>query len=253
MSEIDILIDGYWRWLRDKTAVKQINDWYEITTPYLDRHNDYIQIYVRKNGVGYILTDDGATLADLEQSGCSLDSAKRQEILHSILNGFGVKEHAGAIEVHATSDTFALRKHNLIQSMLSIHDMFFLASPTVEAIFYEDVVEWLESSDIRFTSRIKFSGKSGFDHMFDFVIPKSKLASERIIRAINNPSRTTALNFIQAWEDTRPSRPENATPFAFLNDAEKKINGSVLDALSNYNIVPVEWSRRDQYISQLAA
>ncbi len=45
MSEIDLLIDGYWRWLRDKTAIKQLKDWTEITTPYLDRHNDYLQIY----------------------------------------------------------------------------------------------------------------------------------------------------------------------------------------------------------------
>lgn len=253
MNEIEALIDGYWRWLRDKTAVKQFGDWTEITTPYLDRHNDYIQIYARKNGAGFVLSDDGYTISDLEQSGCSLNSTKRQEILNSILNGFGVKSNAGVIEVHATSDNFALRKHNLVQAIISVSDMFYLASPTVEAIFYEDVIKWLEASDIRFIPKVKFSGRSGFDHMFDFVIPKSRGASERIIRAINNPNRTAALNFIQAWEDTRSSRPENATPFAFLNDFEKPTPGPVTEALSNYDIKPIEWSRREQYITQLAA
>jgi hypothetical protein len=253
MSEIDLLIDGYWRWLRDRSSIKQINDWTEITTPYLDRHNDYLQIYARKNGKNFILTDGGETLTDLEQSGCPIDSPKRQSILKSILNGFGIEQDGHELRVHATPENFAVRKHNLIQAILSVHDMFFLASPTVEALFFEDVAAWLESEDIRFTPRVKFSGKSGFDHMFDFVIPKSKSASERIIRAINSPSRTTVLNFITAWLDTRDSRPENAQPYAFLNDAEKTVGGNMTDALTNYGITPVEWSLRDQFRERLAA
>jgi hypothetical protein len=253
MSEIDLLIDGYWRWLRDKTVIKQLKDWIEITTPYLDRHNDYLQIYARKTDNGFILTDGGETLADLEQSGRVMDSPKRQAILQTILNGFGVEKRDSDLQVHTTSDNFGIRKHNLIQAILSVHDMFFLASSNVEALFFEDVAAWLESVDIRYTPRVKFSGKSGFDHMFDFVIPKSKVASERIIRAINNPNRNTAQNLIMAWIDTRDSRPENAEPFAFLNDNEKSIAGNVTDALRNYGIMPVVWSQRDQFREWLVA
>lgn len=253
MNEIDTLVDGYWRWLRDKTVVRQINGWTEITTPYLDRHNDYIQIYARKGENGFVITDDGYTLLDLEQAGCSLESRKRQEILKTILNGFGVCTRSGAIEVHATAENFAMRKHNLIQAIISVHDMFVLASPTIEAIFFDDVSDWLESIEVRFIPRVKFTGRSGFDHMFDFVIPRSRDASERIIRAINNPNRTTALTFITAWEDTRPSRPDNAMPFAFLNDNEKIVGGNVFDAFRNYNITPIVWSNRDQFRDQLVA
>ncbi len=253
MSEIDTLIDGYWRWLRDKTVVKHVNGWAEITTPYLDRHNDYIQIYARKNDRGFILTDDGETLADLEQSGCNLESEKRQEILRSITNGFGVQYNVGALEVFASVDTFSIRKHNLIQCILSVNDMFYLASPTVEAIFFDDVSAWLEGADIRFIPRVKFTGKSGFDHMFDFVIPKSRHGVERVIKAINKPNRQTALNFITAWGDTSPSRPDNSKPFAFLNDVDSKVSSNVFEAFSNYDITPVEWSRRDFFRQDLAA
>ena len=253
MTEIDLLVDGYWRWLRDKTAIKQLKDWSEITTPYLDRHNDYIQIYARKNGADFMLTDGGETLLDLEQSGCAIESPKRQTILKSILDGFGVERHGNDLQVHAAPENFAIRKHNLIQTILSVHDMFYLASATVEALFLEDVAEWLESVDIRYTPRVKFSGKSGFDHMFDFVIPKSKFAVERIIRAVNNPSRSTSLSLITAWNDTRDSRPENAEPFAFLNDNEKPVGGGVADALRNYGITPVAWSQRGQFRERLVA
>lgn len=41
INEVQSLLDQYWAWLRDKTTLRQINDWVEITTPYLDRHNDH--------------------------------------------------------------------------------------------------------------------------------------------------------------------------------------------------------------------
>src|SRR2546429_4820113 len=78
IQDIQRLLDAYHAWLKDKTALRQVDDWIEITTPYLDRHNDYVQIYAKKSNGSYILTDDGYTIDDLETSGCKLQSPKRQ-------------------------------------------------------------------------------------------------------------------------------------------------------------------------------
>ncbi|OYV12186.1 MAG: hypothetical protein CG440_1691, partial [Methanosaeta sp. NSM2] len=56
MDEIISLMDQYIEWLRGKTSLRQVDDWIEITTPYLDRHNDYLQIYARRNNGSYVLT-----------------------------------------------------------------------------------------------------------------------------------------------------------------------------------------------------
>ncbi len=109
-----------------------------------------------------------------------------------VLNDFGVKLVNGAMEVAASKDDFPLRKHNLIQAMLAINDLFYLASPMVSSLFLEDVVAWLDENEIRYTPSVKFTGKSGYDHLFDFVIPKSKKRPERILQAINRPSRDEA-------------------------------------------------------------
>ena len=151
IQEIQALLDQYVAWLKDKTTLRQVAEWIEITTPYLDRHNDYLQIYAKQSDHGYILTDDGYTIEDLEQSGCKLESAKRQDLLRMTLNGFGVQHNGSALEIHASPENFALRKHNLIQAMLAVNDMFYLASPTVVGVFYEDVVAWLDLHDIRYT------------------------------------------------------------------------------------------------------
>ena len=60
-----------------------MKDWVEITTLYLDRHNDYLQIYAKRQNGGYILTDDGYVLEDLQQLGCKLENSKRQALLES--------------------------------------------------------------------------------------------------------------------------------------------------------------------------
>lgn len=150
VAEIERLLHDYHTWLRDKTTLRQVNgEWVEITTPYLDRHNDTLQIYVRAENGGYILTDDSYTIHDLEASGCNLRTEKRQDLLKMTLNGFGVRLQNDALEVHATIETFPLRKHSLIQAVLAVNDLFYLAKPIVESVFFEDVVTWLDANDIR--------------------------------------------------------------------------------------------------------
>lgn len=58
-------------------------------------------------------------------SGCSLDIPKHKDIIRSTLVGFGVKNENGVLCVHATKDNFSLKKHNLIQSILAVNDIYF--------------------------------------------------------------------------------------------------------------------------------
>ena len=193
LDEIQRLLEDYRIWLKDRTSLRDINgSSVEITTPYLDRHNDALQIYARRENAGFVLTDDRYTIHDLEASGCSLSTQKRKDLLAMTLNGFGVKLNDQAIEVHATTENFPARKHNLVQAMLAVNDLFYLAKPVVESLFYEDVIEWLDANDVRYTPKAKFTGTGGYDHLFDFVIPKSRRHPERILQAINRPTRDNA-------------------------------------------------------------
>jgi hypothetical protein len=255
LQEVERLLNEYRAWLKDKTTLREVNgSWVEITTPYLDRHNDALQIFARQENGSYVLTDDRYTIHDLEMSGCNLNTEKRQDLLNMTLNGFGVKLNSGALEVHATPENFPLRKHNLIQAMLAVNDLFFLAKPIVENLFFEDVVAWLEANEIRYTPKVKFTGTSGYDHLFDFVIPKSgKKQPERIVQAITRPTRDTAESFILAWLDTRQVRPPDSRAYAVLNDVEQPVSGGVMDAFSNYQIKPVPWGHRAEVVAELAA
>ncbi len=252
IEEVRRLLDNYRGWLKDKTVLRQIDGWVEITTPYLDRHNDYVQIYAKKTNGGLLLTDDGYTVNDLEQTGCKLDSPRRKDLLRTTLAGFGVHLHDSALEVHASPENFSVRKHNLVQSILAVNDMFYLAAPMVAGIFFEDVAVWLDQHEIRYTPRVKFTGKSGYDHLFDFAIPKSRREPERIVRAVNRPHRDTAQAIAFAWIDTKEVRPPDSRAYAMLNDTEQPVSQGVLEALTSYDVHPIPWSKRESALRELA-
>ena len=253
INEIQKLIDSYLVWLKDKTILRQIKDWVEITTPYLDRHNDYLQIYVKKEDGGFLLTDDGYIIEDLRESGCELESKKRRDLLHLTLNGFGVKIENNALIIRASNENFSLQKHNLVQSMLAVNDLFYLAVPMITSLFLEDVTSWLELNEIRYTPRVKFTGKSGYDHLFYFVIPASRRQPERILQLINRPSRETAQALAFSWIDTKDVRPINSRAYAFLNDSDHAPTSSVILALKNYDVYPVLWSEREGVRTELSS
>ena len=253
IDEIRRLTDSYYTWLRDNTDLEATDDYIEITTPFLDRHNDHMQIYVESTTGGFLLTDDGYTIADLEMSGCNLRSSKRQALLQTTLNGFGVRNLNDELQVTASHDDFAQKKHNLLQAMLAVNDLFYLASPTVAGFFYEDVVAWLDTAEVRYSPRIKFTGKSGYDHHYDFVIPKSNRRPERVLMAINNPDRNAFQRVGWLWQDTQQARPVDSRAFALLNDAEQFVSDDVITAFQNYGVNPVPWSQRESVREELAA
>lgn len=253
IDEIRGLLDDYSAWVRDRNVLRAVSDqWVEITTPFVDRNNDSLQIYARRVPEGFELTDAGETIADLRLSGCELDTDKRRGLLKVITNGFAVQLNDDALEVTASVNNFPLRKHNLVQAMLAVNDLFVLAAPTVASLFHEDVEAWLKGSEVRFTPNVRFVGKSGFDQHFDFAIPASRTHPERLVNAIAVPSRQRISSLLLAWEDTKENRSADARCVAILNDNERPVRHESLMALRNYDITPVKWSERFEALPELA-
>jgi len=122
--ECERLIADYLRWLKEGLQVKELEGSCCIATPFVDRHNDEIEIFVEKRNGGLLLTDDGYTIGDLAASGMTFVTEKRKAHMTAILNGFGVRQEGDELQVHATPQDFPQKKHNLVQAMLAVNDMF---------------------------------------------------------------------------------------------------------------------------------
>lgn len=251
VSDCYQLVETYAHWLKEKLKVKKIGGVCELTTPFVDRHNDYLQLYIKATPSGLLLTDDGYIIRDLEISGLEFNTERRKNELNTILNGFGVKLHRDCLEVEARPDNFPQKKHNLLQAMIAINDLFVLTPAKIASFFKEDVERFLSLHDIRFTKDINFIGKSGFNHHFDFIIPMSKKEPEKILRAINNPTKNNVSAMLFSWDDTRKIRSENSIALAVLNDQDKEITPDTLHALKAYEIEPMVWSKREGYVEKL--
>lgn len=249
------VVDDYLKWVKDNTVVKTIieGEVGSVSTPFLDRHNDHITIYIEKKEYGLMLTDDGYTIADLSMSGFELSTPKRVTMLTTILNGFGVKiTPENELFIEATPENIGQKKHALIQAILAVNDMFFLAQEIVQSIFKEDVELYLRSQEIIFIKDIKFTGKSGFDHNVDFTIPSSKNKPERLVKTINSPKKDSILLAIMAFGDIIEMRPKNISNYIIYNDLEKMILPDAVSALNSYGIKHIPWSQKERCIEEFS-
>lgn len=137
-------VTSYLAWLKSLFNCHETDRYTEITTPFLDLHNDQIQIYAVPTADGWTLTDAGETLSDLEMCGVRFESAKRKALLHEVLQGFGVTLRDGELTVSADTQSQPQQMNNLIQAVLAVNDLFCLAQPTVYPFFTEDVSQWLD-------------------------------------------------------------------------------------------------------------
>ena len=251
-QECEQLVEAYVGWLRKGLSVEKLEEACELTTPFLDRHNDHLQIYAIKHNGKIVLSDDGYILSDLRTSGLDLNTPKRKAVLESVLNGFGVKTDGRQLLVEASQRNLGQRLHALVQAMLAVNDMFVMAQSRVATFFWEDVRAFLDEHDVRYSPRVKISGRTGFDHAIDFLIPKSRKRPERIVQAINAPNKNTIGSYLFALGDTREARGEGSEAYAFLNDQEREVGGDVIEALDVYEVKSALWSHREEYVQKLS-
>lgn len=240
------LVSGYYDWLKDNTLTKNVGEYVEITTPFIDRHNDCIQLYAKldKDGI-YHITDDGYTLSDLQLSGIDFTSPKRKKILSDILVSYGIKITKDyELFTEGSLKDIYLKKHFFIQAILDINNLCYTTRSTVASLFTEDVTMYLEKHDVRFMTDIQLVGKSGLPRKIDFAISRSKSHPERYLQLANTVTKQSTDNIIFGWEDLKNVRKQSQM-IVFLNDEKQKINNDFIQAYKSYDIKPILWSERN--------
>jgi len=246
-------IDDYLNWLKTNiTAEKLENGIIEITTPFLDRNNDCTQIYVEeKDDNKILLSDYGYIINELIMLGIDLSSPKRKEIIRTILNRFGVKLVDDAITIECKISEYPKAKHNLLQAMLAIDDLFYVSRPNVISMFRDEVERFFKINEIYYMSNISFIGIAGYTHNYEFALQRNRNNPERLVKVVNKLTKSQTESILFAWNDTKPVRDEDSVLYTFIND-ENSLSEKHLNALKSYDVVPIIWSKRNDYLDKLA-
>lgn len=245
--DIQKMINDYTDWLNSGFTAVQVGEYYELTTPYLDRYNDHMQIYVKQESNGsYLLTDDGDIITSLASSSVSVSrSPKRKKMLEHIARNFGVSINGEALEIRATQSTYPQKKHMLLQAMMTVDDMFIAEPNNVQNFFAEDVGVFLDSNDIFYSRDFSLVGKTGSIYVYDYHIQRTKSKPERFCKAINRVNESSRNLALFNWLDTKEKRIDESQLILFLND-EKQIKDSDLDAFHSYDVNCILWSERNE-------
>lgn len=241
------IIDRYIKWIKENSLSNEIKKGvWKISTPFLDRHNDHLEIYaVSKEEDTFKLTDDGYTLSDLRLSGFELNSPKRREIFNITIKRLAVEFNEKTNEIYTITriEDLGRNKHNLIQAMVTINDMFCLSQPTISTIFKEDVKEYFRKTKVRFIEDIRIMGKSGYEHNIDFAIPSDYQEPEKLIKTINHLNKESFKNLVFLFVDIQENRT-GIKKIVIFND-EINYTKSSLGALKNYDIEAIPWSKKE--------
>ncbi len=255
--ECEELVVEYVDWLKVNMSVACIGEnACEITMPFLDRHNDHLQIYVTKREDVISLSDDGYIIADLRAAGLELNTTKRNETVQVILNGFGVKKEGSHLKSRASHSDFAQKLHFFAQAMLAMNELCVLAQPRIATFFQEGVRIFLDEAGVRYSPDVKLTGKSGFDHPIHFLVPRSRTRPERFIQTINDPNKNTVSSYLFSLNDTREARGTSSEAYVVLNDKSRSMKNGVprdlSEALRHYGVTSIKWSERNELSSALA-
>jgi len=85
-----------------------------------------------------ILSDYGYIINELIMLGVDISLPKREEIIQTVLNRFGAKLVDDAITIECMVADYPKAKHNLLQAMLAIDDLFYVSRPNVLSMFRDE-------------------------------------------------------------------------------------------------------------------
>lgn len=237
------LLDNYAKWVRDSFDVVEEDGCVRIISPMLNRHNDHMSLYLMEapDG-GLLLSDFGETIADLCDGGCDLSTPDRKAKLSRVLAGYGLKAHGDEIFARTDEEGAAKAMSMLMQGMASVDDLFFTVRESAANFFEDEVAAWLTENGVRYMSDIQVVGRSGLPARFEFAIPPSPAAPERLVKTLNAPGQSSVRNALFGWEDIRDGRGRGSELFVFMNGANTStgdVPQNLLQACRNYGAVPL--------------
>jgi hypothetical protein len=277
-QECKAIVDQYFRWFQDELSVQLMAEGCELTTPFLDRHRDQLQIYIAKQNGQVIFSDEGYTASELRSSGVEIESGAGREMVERLIKSFGVHLRNRELVAEAQFDAAGERMHSLVQAMLLLNDVARLPSlrdvlpeedsKALQVISYETpallssqtptvfragVENFLEEKHIEYTSYPSLEGRSHLTYWVDLMIPESGQAPLRYIKLVPKPSRRVVKPIVGMVLDTREVRPADSKFYVFFNDIGREVDDDILEPLKIYDVQSVRWTEREEYVRQLAA
>ncbi|KIX91010.1 hypothetical protein TP70_04635 [Staphylococcus microti] len=228
-----------------------------IDTPFKDSALDNIVIYALydQSSNTITLSDDGYTIFGLERNGIFINKSKeRKKAFEEHLSAYGVMYNHSTDDIFIKTNykNFNLSKHNLLQCLIFINDMYVLSKSRVQNIFSESVASKLDEHNISYGRDLPIIGTSGIVHSFDFFISANKNQKEKFINVISNPNNSMVIKSkLTDAMQARKIKRHRPNEFVFILNDAKEINIQNEKFLNENEINTINYSELDSKIEYL--
>lgn len=115
-------------------------DRYRVLTPFTLTDGDHLSIVLKKEGVRWVLSDEGETFMHLSFSmdSKSLNKGNRRKIINNALSAFDIEDREGELICHIPDTQYGDALYSFIQALLHISDVSYLSKETVRSTFLDD-------------------------------------------------------------------------------------------------------------------
>lgn len=251
---IDQLKKEYLEWTQNKIKLEQVEDFIEITTPFVDMNHDFISLFFKVEENGYKLSDDGYIIDELSILGIDIDtSAKRKDYFKMTLKIFGIEYNNKTSELFVRFNSlseYPETQHRLIQCLMRVSDMLITSRNKVISFFTEDITNFFLEKEVFFNESPSYLGKSGRNNTFDFALAKSKKTTPKLIKAVNRPTSDAYRGPLLTFVDIQENKSDHKF-IVLANDSNVEISKKFIEPLENYGVSVLPWSDRENWINDL--
>ena len=113
---------------------------FRVLTPFLFDDGDHLAIVLRREGTGWVLSDEAHTYMhlsyDIEES--DLHRGTRQKVISNTLSVFGIEDRDGELVCDVGDSGYGDALYSFVQGLLRISDVSYLSQERVKSTFLED-------------------------------------------------------------------------------------------------------------------
>ncbi|PTJ03438.1 hypothetical protein BU046_10835 [Staphylococcus simulans] len=242
-KEIKSISKDYFDYLKKESKFIPLeNESIEFYSPIVDYFGDSISVNISNNIDGYLLTDYGETLWNMEQFGIDLTSHKKQkkyQFLKNIIETNGLILEDNEIQKYIDRKNLPQAIHDYVLAVSEISNLAILKKDNIKSLFKDEVIQYFLNHRDTYTNvffEFKVEGKSKLTHNFEAVFPGKTTEYVKTIKQIN---KNSAKNVLFDWDDVEEYRSKMYDSNARLNiitENDDEISDSVATMLSRYNV-----------------
>ena len=224
-----------------------------LVTPYLYPDHDFIEVFVRERGDGWVVVSDlGETARQLDSAGIDIcGDATHKYTAEKVASGLGIQIESGILIARGLPEKVGEMLFRVLTAAKLVSSLALGTRAYRPATFDDEVKELFKAKGVEFESKVDVAAGNGkvYTIRFRANAPRGRYLIHPVSPSSRKSSKQPVDAAVRMWLDIGQHSP-SGTPVTLLNDQSFRFRREDLSSLSQVSRV-FTWSDRDLLIEEL--